>query len=156
MKKKIFALLALVCMTLTASAIEVPTYSLNKADGAEAHGTIKFYVGTDLTNAVTKAAEGATVTMTIEPDDGWVVNTDKVAGLWSAAEAKAPNRVAMAKDIALNYQSTDANGVATYTFEMIRAKATISCTYKKLLTNSDITVEDIADQIQVMLVEREA
>ena len=144
MKKKIFALLALVCMTLTASAIEVPTYSLNKADGAEAHGTIKFYVGTDLTNAVTKAAEGATVTMTITPNDGWSAGTP--TGIWSAAEAKAPNRVDMEKDITLNYQSTDANGVATYTFEMIRANAEISCAYKKLLTHPDITIDDIDDQ----------
>ena len=144
MKKKIFSLLAVVMTVMTASAIEVPTYSLNKADGAEAHGTIKFYVGTDLTNAVTKAAEGATVTMTITPDDGWSAGTP--TGIWSAAEAKAPNRVDMEKDITLNYQSTDANGVATYTFEMIRANAEISCAYKKLMTNADITIDDIPDQ----------
>ena len=139
MKKKIFALLALVCMTLTASAIEVPTYSLNKADGAEAHGTIKFYVGTDLTNAVTKAAEGATVTMTITPNGGWSAGTP--TGIWSAAEAKAPNRVDMEKDITLNFVSEDATTKArTYTFEMIRANAEISCAYKKLMTHPDITV----------------
>ena len=144
MKKKIFALLALVCMTLTASATDAPSYKLTKADGAEAYGTITFKVGE--TENATTAKEGETVTMTIAPTDGWAVNTDKVVGIWSAAEAKAPNRVDMEKDITLNYQSTDANGVATYTFEMIRANAEISCAYKKLLTHPDITIDDIDDQ----------
>ena len=54
MKQKIFMLLALVCMTLTASAGDVPTYSLTKANGAEAHGTITFKVGE---NTVTSAEE---------------------------------------------------------------------------------------------------
>jgi hypothetical protein len=137
--KKIFSILALALVAMTVSAIEVPTYSLNKADGAEAHGTITFKVG-DAT--VTSAAEGATVTMTITPNGGWSAGTP--TGIWSAAEAKAPNRVDMEKDITLNYQSTDANGVATYTFEMIRANAEISCAYKKLLTNTDISIADIS------------
>ena len=107
MKKKIFSLLALVCMTLTASAKDVPTYSLTKADGAEAHGTITFKVGE---TAVTSAEEGKSVTMTIAPNDGWVVNTDKVEGKWTAAEAKAPGRrtIDMEKDITLTFVSEDA------------------------------------------------
>ena len=145
--KKIFSILALALVAMTASAIEVPTYSLNKADGAEAHGTIKFYRGTDLTNPVTTAAEGDAVTMTIEPGEGWVVNTDKVKGLWIAVEARAPRRVAMVKDIDLGNGATDATtNAVTYTFTMIRANAEISCTYKKLLTHPDITVSDIPEQ----------
>lgn len=142
--KKIFSILALALVAMTVSAIEVPTYSLNKADGAEAHGTIKFYVGTDLTNAVTKAAEGATVTMTITPNGGWVVNTDKVTGLWSAAEAKAPGRrttIDLLQDIDLGNGATDqTTGAVTYSFTMERANAEISATYKKLMTHPDITV----------------
>ena len=80
-------MLALVCMTLTASAGDVPTYSLTKADGAEAHGTITFKVDGA---AVTSAAEGKTVTMTIAPADNWIVGT--VSGQWYAAMAKARRR----------------------------------------------------------------
>ena len=65
MKKKIFALLALVCMTLTASADVVPTYDLKV--GTNAQGSVKFYVAE---TEVTKAAEGATVTVAIEPNTG--------------------------------------------------------------------------------------
>ena len=143
MKQKIFCLLVLVMTVLTASADAVPTYSLNLANGAEANGTIKFYVGENLTDAVTAAPEGATVTMTITPNDGWVVNTDKVTGLWDAAVTRS--NVPMAKDITLNaVADTD---VPTYTFTMLRANAEFSCAYKKLMTNSDITIEDIDDLI---------
>ena len=69
MKKKIFALLALVCMTLTASAGDVPTYSLTV--GTNEHGTITFKVGE---NTVTSAQEGQTVTVTVTPATGYVVN----------------------------------------------------------------------------------
>ena len=99
MKKKIFALLALVCMTLTASADVVPTYALTKATDAEAHGTITFKVGE---NTVTSAAEGQTVTVVITPNTGWVVN--QPSGQWYAAVAKAPRRTAgidMLKDFEL-------------------------------------------------------
>ena len=87
MKKKLFALLALVMTAMTVSAIDVPTYSLTKADGAEAHGTITFKVDGA---AVTSAAEGKTVTMTIAPADNWIVGT--VSGQWYAAMAKARRR----------------------------------------------------------------
>ena len=108
MKKKIFALLAFVMAAMTASAKDVPTYSLTKANGAEDHGTITFTVGE--TENATTAKEGETVTMTIAPNDGWVVNTDKVAGQWTAAEAKAPGRrttIDLLQDIDLGDGSTD-------------------------------------------------
>ena len=140
--KKIFSILALALVAMTASATNVPTYELKPATEAVEHGTIKFYVGETET---TSAEEGKTVTMTITPDANWVVNTDKVAGLWTASEARAPRRVDMVKDIALTYVSTDATtNAVTYTFTMIRANAEISCAYKKLLTHPDISV-DVAE-----------
>ena len=151
MKRILFSLLALVMTAVTASAIEVPTYSLNKAQGADAHGTIQFYVGeSDNLVEVSSAADGQTVTMIITPNTGYVVNV--VSGEWDAVTAAARGQHRSSSEtiptedvITLNHVSTDANGIATYTFEMIRAKATISCTYKKLLSNTEITVEDIAD-----------
>ena len=151
MKQKIFSLLVLVMTAVTASAIEVPTYSLNKAQGADAHGTIQFYVDeSDNLVEVSSAADGQTVTMIITPNTGYEVNV--VSGEWEAVTAAARGQHRSSSEdiptedvITLNHVSTDANGIATYTFEMIRAKATISCSYKKLLSNTEITVEDIAD-----------
>ena len=84
MKKKIFMLLALVMAAMAAIAEDVPTYSLTKADGAEAHGTITFKVGE---NTVTAAEEGQTVTVIVAPDDGWA--SGNASGQWYAAVAKA-------------------------------------------------------------------
>ena len=101
MKKKIFMLLALVCMTLTASADVVPTYALTKATDAEAHGTITFKVGE---NTVTSAAEGQTVTVAIEPNTGWSVGG--LQGLWYAAGSatKAPKRVQSNIDLLKDFE----------------------------------------------------
>ena len=134
MKKKIFSLLALVMVAMTASADADPTYSLTKADGAEAHGTITFKVGG---NTVTAAPEGATVTVVIEPDDGWAVG--QPTGEWGAAIAKAPRRTSI--DMLGSFELTKLLGADnTWSFVMQRANAEISCTYKKLLTNPDITI----------------
>ena len=140
MKKKIYALLALVCMTLTASAGDAPTYSLTKATDAEAHGTITFKVDG---NAVTAAAEGQTVTVTVTPATGWAVN--EVSGQWYAAVAAAPRRAGV--DLLKNVTLTPVAGQTNqWTFKMARANVEISATYKKLMTNTDITIEDIQTQ----------
>lgn len=140
MKKKLFMLLALVCMTLTASAKDVPTYSLTKAGVAEAHGTITFKVGE---NTVTSAAEGQTVTVILTPATGWAAN--QPSGQWYAAIAASRNRVvAQGTDIDLlsNFELTAA-GENQWTFTMQRANAEVNMSYKKLLTNTDISIEDI-------------
>ena len=135
MKKKLFALLALVMTAMTVSAKDVPTYSLTKADGAEAHGTITFKVDGA---AVTSAAEGKTVTMTIAPADNWIVGT--VSGQWYAAMAKARRRTP-GIDLLDKVTLTPVGGQTNqWTFTMQRANAEISCTYRKLLTHADISV----------------
>ena len=141
MKKKIFALLALVCMTLTASADVVPTYALTKATDAEAHGTITFKVGE---NTVTTAQEGQTVTVAIEPNTGWSVGG--LQGLWYAAieAAKAPQRVQSNIDLLKDFELEPVEGNPNaFTFVMKRANAEISVSYRKLLTHTDISFEDI-------------
>ena len=135
MKKKIFSLLVLLMAAVTGAWADIiPTYDLSV--GTNDHGNVKFYVGEA---EVTKAAEGATVTVAIEPNTGWVVN--KPSGQWGAAIAKAPRRVDMLKDFELTKLLGQDN---TWSFVMQRANAEISVTYKKLLTNADITVADIA------------
>ena len=138
MKKKIFMLLAFVMAAMTASATDVPTYSLTKADGAEAHGTITFKVGE---NAVTSAKEGDVVTVTITPATGWVVN--QPSGQWFAAIAAAPQRrtgIDLLKGVTLTPVQGQEN---QWQFTMARANVEINTTYKKLMTHTDITVADI-------------
>ena len=133
MKRKIFSLLALVMSVMTASA-----YELNAVTSEQ--GSISFTVG-ETTNATT-AEEGQTVTVIITPSTGWVVN--QASGTWYAAVAATRTDIDLLKDVTLTFDSEDATTKAkTYHFTMARANVEISCTYKKLLTNSDITIEDI-------------
>ncbi len=137
MKKKIFSLLALVITVTTASAIDSPSYNLTVGENAQ--GTEKFYVAE---TEVTKAPEGATVTIKITPNTGWSVGG--LQGLWYAAIAKAPRRAQTGVDLLKDFELTKLLGQDnTWSFVMQRANAEISVTYKKLLTNSDITVQDI-------------
>ena len=138
MKKKLFSILALVLVAMTASA--EAGYSLNV--GTNEHGTVAFTVNG---NARTYADEGETVTVTITPDAGW--STGGIKGLWYAAEgaAKAPKRTAAQIDLLKDFELTPVEGNANaYTFVMKRANAEFSVNYRKLLTNTDITIDDIA------------
>ena len=122
MKKKIFSLLVLVMTVMTASAIDAPKYSLEKAEGAEVHGKIAFTVNS---NTVTAAAESDVVTVTITPDEGWFI--DKVEGQWCAAVAASRGAIAMLNDIEL----TPVQGTSNqWTFTMQRATAEISVKYE--------------------------
>ena len=128
-------LLAMVMVAMTASAADAPTYSLTKADGAEAHGTIAFTVGGE---AATTAQEGDEVTVTITPATGYVV--DKPSGQWYAATATTRNI-----DLLNEVELTPVEGKENqWTFTMERANVEISATYKKLLSSTDIKVSDIA------------
>ena len=146
MKQKIFSLLALLMTVVTASA-QAPALELTV--GTNEHGTLVFTVnGNDATPVSGKIAvnEDDNITLTITPDDGWVV--DKPSGEWNAAMAKtrADGIGDMQKDFDLTLESeVPTTGTKTYSFTMIRANAEISCTYKKLLSNTEITIDDIAD-----------
>ena len=134
MKQKLFILFALLITTMTASATDVPTYSLTKANGAEAHGTITFKVGE---NTVTSAKEGDVVTVIVNQNSGWIIN--EVSGQWYAAVA-ATRGVHMLNAVTLTPVTGQTN---QWTFTMERANVEISASYKKLMTNSDISISDI-------------
>ena len=129
MKKKLFMLLALVMTAMTASAYDLTV-------GTSEHGTITFKI--DGTTA-TSANENDVVTVEITPATGYVVN--QPSGTWYAAVAGARSNapIDLLKDVELT-----AAGTNTWTFTMKRANVEISATYKKLLTNTDITVQEIA------------
>ena len=138
MKQKIFSLLVLLMVAVTGAWADVaPTYDLKV--GTNAQGSVKFYVAE---TEVTKAEEGATVTVVITPNTGWVVN--QPSGQWYAAVAKAPRRAQTGVDLLKDFELTKLLGQDnTWSFVMQRANAEVSVTYKKLLTNTDITVQDI-------------
>ena len=122
MKKKIFALLAMVMVAMTASA-----YSLV---GISEHGTIAFT--NEEGTAITTAEEGQTVIVTVTPAEGYVVN--EVTGQWYAA-------VAMTRGVGmLNKVTLTAAGDNKWKFTMERANVEISATYKKLIQASWITI----------------
>ena len=141
-KKTIIALLALVMTSVTAGAkIDLPTYRLDKAEGAEAHGRITFKVG-DLT--ATGAREGETVTVQITPEEGWVVN--KPVGQWYAAQARVQRRNQANTDINIDVKNVfepeklpDVEN--TWSFVMERAHAEIDVLYSKII--QDLWVGDI-------------
>jgi len=123
MKKKIYSLLAMVMVAMTASA-----YSLNV--GTSEHGTIAFT--NDEGTAIETAAEGQTVIVTVTPAEGYVVN--EVTGQWYAAVAMTRG-VGMLNDVTLT-----AAGENKWTFVMERANVEISASYKKLIQSSWITI----------------
>ena len=127
MKKKIYSLLAMVMVAMTASA-----YSLNV--GTSEHGTIAFT--NEEGTAIETAAEGQTVFVTITPSEGYVVN--EVTGQWYAAQANAR---AMTRGVGmLNKVTLTAAGDNKWKFTMERANVEISATYKKLIQASWITI----------------
>ncbi|MBQ7512611.1 MAG: hypothetical protein IJU11_07710, partial [Prevotella sp.] len=132
MKKKIFMLLALVITFMTASAVDVPTYSLTAVESGGT-GTITFKVGE---STVTSAAEGAEVTLTVTPPEGLSVGT--VTGQWYAAAA-VTRSIDLLKDVTLTAVEGQEN---QWTFTMGRANAEISATYKKVIQDS--WIQDIA------------
>ena len=140
MKRKLFSLLVLLVAAVTGAWADIiPTYDLKV--GTNDHGTVKFYVAE---TEVTKAAEGATVTVEITPATGWVVN--KPSGQWYAAVVRAPRHRASI-DLLSDVELTAVTGKEnTWTFTMARANVEISATYKKLLAHEDIGISGIKDQ----------
>ena len=138
--KKIFSILAMALVAMTASA-KPSGYELTV--GTNDHGNVKFYVNEVET---TYADEGQTVTVKITPDTGWSMGG--IQGLWyasgEATKAKrkaAPTNTDLLKDFDLEPVTGQQN---TYTFEMKRANAEISVNYRKLLTHTDINISNIS------------
>ena len=124
--RKIFSILALALAVTTASAKE----GLELKVGTSEHGTIAFTNAEG--TAIETAAEGQTVTVTVTPAEGYVVN--EVTGQWYAAVAMTRG-VGMLNDVTLT-----AAGENKWTFKMERANVEISASYKKLIQSSWITI----------------
>ncbi len=133
MKKKIFSLLALVLVAMTASA----EAGFDLKVGTSEHGTLSFKV--DNTTATT-AAEGETVTVTVAPASGYATKEVTARAYATADEAHAPRRA----NIDLLQEITVSGSGNTWTFTMPAAHALVSATYTRVIQSS--WIEDIDDQ----------
>lgn len=142
MKKRLLSLLVLLLTAVSGAWADIIPTTYDLKVGTNAQGSVKFYVAE---TEVTKAAEGATVTVAIEPNTGWSVGG--LQGLWYAAGSavKAPKRVQSNIDLLKDFELEPVEGNPNaFTFVMKRANAEISVSYRKLLTHTDISFEDIA------------
>jgi hypothetical protein len=108
-------------------------------DVATDHGSgqVKFFIGSKEVEGAYEADEGKTVTVTVAPDEGWVVDpfavTAEVYRYWEGSR-RAQATVPMQRTVELSYVSTDANGVATYTFTMPASNVRVLPKYRKIST----------------------
>lgn len=113
MKKTIFAMLAMLTLTVSASAF-------NLTVGTSENGKVAFMVDNSL---ATTADEGQTVTVSITPDGGYATKevTAEVYSDWGSARAPGIDIVT-----SLELNKVDEN---TYTFKMPRADVRVNVIY---------------------------
>lgn len=113
MKKTIYAMLAMLTLTVSASAF-------NLTVGTSENGKVAFMVGNNL---VTTADEGQSVTVSITPDGGYAAKevTAEVYADWGSARAPG---IDIMTGVELN--KVDEN---TYSFKMPRADVKVNVTY---------------------------
>ena len=125
--KKIFSILALALVAMTASAKEAESYKLTVGESEK--GTVVFKVDG---SAVQAAEEGTTVTMEITPQGGYVVKevTNSLYTSWNGARAQAID-ITTSVEMKLLSVMKNAQGIYTYTysFAMPRANVEVNVTY---------------------------
>ena len=108
--------------------------SIDKTDGNYVNGKIKFTVGEDedLIDNAHSANEGDLVTMTITPNEGYVVGEVSATPhiQWKARRAQSEISMDIYNNIGLTLVSTDFNtGVRTYSFTMPKYDARVFAEY---------------------------
>lgn len=127
--KKIFSIIALAIVAMTASAkagFELTSES--------AHGTITFKIDGE---AVTSAEAGKTVTVTVSPAEGWQTKavTARAYTDWGGAKTRG---VDIVDNITVSGSGNE------YTFTMPEANVKVTATYKQLIQASWITLGNAA------------
>ena len=125
MKKKIFTLLAMVMVAMTASA-KIEGYALTKA--ANAHGTTTIKVGDA---EATEAEEGATVTVIVTPQEGYIVAavSGRLYTTWGGAKTRGEG-VPVGQMIAATKVKDTEN---TYSFKMPASNVEVNVTYTEAI-----------------------
>jgi len=118
-------------------------YTFTAVAAEHGSGTIKFFIGGKKVDGAYAADAGKQVTMTVTPDEGWTVDKDNVTVAtpytdWESAGARrmisGPTKVDILNTVPLTYVSTDAQGVATFTFSMPASSVRVKGAYKKVST----------------------
>ena len=132
MKKKLFALLAMVMTVMTASAVSGYTLSV----GTSEHGTLTFSVGGEV---VETAAAGDTVVVTVAAEDGYVATALRgvASTSWGAAKARTRSAIGMVKDFELEGSGS------TWKFEMPAADVEVSADY---VISLEVEAEETQDE----------
>ena len=118
---------------------EVITFDYEFTDVATDHGSgqVKFFIGSEEVEGAYEADEGKTVTVTIAPDEGWIVDEDNVTAevyrYWEGSRRAQALTVPMQRTIPLTYVKRE-NGVFTYTFEMPASSVKVKAEYLKSST----------------------
>jgi hypothetical protein len=138
MKKNVFMLLALAVTTMTASA-----YDLTKAEGAEAHGSLTFKVGTN-ENATT-ANEGDVVSVVVKAGKGYKSDGVTARAYTSFGGAQAPRRAPGTIDIVDNVTVEPTAVDTVYSFTMPAYDVQVNAAYTHRALTNDM-IHTIADQ----------
>lgn len=128
--KKIFSIIALAIVAMTASAVEAGFELTSES----AHGTITFKIDGE---TVTSAVAGKTVTVTVSPAEGWQTKavTARAYTDWGGAKTRG-------LDIVDNITVSGSGN--EYTFTMPEANVKVTATYKQLIQASWITLGNTA------------
>lgn len=131
-------LLALAVTTMTASA-----YDLTKAEGAEAHGSLTFKVGTN-ENATT-ANEGDVVSVVVKAGKGYKSDGVTARAYTSFGGAQAPRRAPGTIDIVDNVTVEPTAVDTVYSFTMPAYDVQVNAAYTHRALTNDM-IHAIADQ----------
>ena len=112
-------------------------YTFSVADCYHGTGTVKFFIDEKEVKGAYQADEGKPVTVTVTPDEGWIVDATSVKAesysTWEAAGARrrsgAPANITILGDITLTKSTTAEN---TWTFTMPAASVLVGTGYKKV------------------------
>ena len=135
MKKKIFALLALATMTLTASAYDLTV-------GTNEHGSLTFKVGEE---TVTTANEGDVVSVVVKAGKGYMSDGVTARAYTSFGGMKAPRRAPGAIDIVDNVTVEPTAVDTVYSFTMPAYDVQVNAAYTHRALTNDM-IHAIADQ----------
>ena len=103
-------------------------YELTVAKSEHGSGTIKFFIGDYELKGAYEKYEGKTITMTVTPDEGYVVGSVSANAYttWAGARRKAPAAIPMLGNVTLTPVEGKAN---TWTFTMPAASVLVSAAY---------------------------
>lgn len=122
-------------------------YTFSVADCNHGSGTVKFFVDEKEVKGAYQADEGKTVTMTVTPDEGYVVGSVSANAYttWAGARRKAPASIPMLGNVTLASVEGKAN---TWTFTMPAASVELKIGY--LATSNLFLSEDaLADKASI-------